>query len=80
MKKYTLEDNKKITADDEPIDVSDMNFFDDLEYDSWNLFLQYCAALGIEVENKDEPDWATAKGIQDKILDILIGTGVKFKF
>lgn len=63
------------------IDVSKLGFFDGLEYDSWNLFLQYCAAFGIKiVGDRDEPDWHTAKQIQDKIIEILTEAGVEFKF
>lgn len=79
-KEYTLSDGKRIFAEDTAIDVSDMNFFDDLEYDSWDLFLKYCDAIGIEVNDKEEPDWYTAKEIQDKVLDVIMETGIKLKF
>ncbi len=62
-KEYTLSDGKRIFADDKAIDVSDLNFFDKLEYDSWDLFLKYCDAIGIEVNDRKEPDWCSAKEI-----------------
>lgn len=79
-KEYSLPDGKRIFADDSVIDVSDMNFFDELEYDSWDLFLKYCDAIGIEVNDRDEPDWYTAKTIQDKVLDVIMESGIKLKF
>lgn len=79
-KEYTLSDGKRIFADDMEIDVSDLNFFDQLEYDSWDLFLKYCDAIGIEVNDREEPDWYTAKDIQDKVLDVILEAGIKLKF
>lgn len=79
-KEYTLSDGKRMFAADTAIDVSDMNFFDNLEYDSWDLFLNYCDALGIEVDDREEPDWCTAKNIQDKVLDLIMESGIKLKF
>lgn len=79
-KEYTLSDGKRIFVDDSVIDVSDMNFFDNLECDSWDLFLKYCDAIGIEVNDRDEPDWYTAKTIQDKVLDVIMESGIKLKF
>ena len=78
--KPLIGDEKLITPSSEIIDVSRLGFFDELEYDSWNLFLQYCDAFGIEVEERDEPDWYIAKQIQDKIIELLIESGIKFKF
>lgn len=79
-KEYELSDGKRIIADDTEIDVSNLNFFDELEYDSWDLFLNYCDAIGIEVNDRDEPDWYTAKTIQDKVLDLIMESGIKLKF
>lgn len=79
-KEFKLADGKVILADDAEIDVSHMNFFDELEYESWDLFLKYCDAIGIEVEDRDEPDWYTAKSIQDKVLDVIMESGIKLKF
>lgn len=76
-KEYTLADGKRIFTDDTEIDVSDMNFFDELEYDSWDLFLKYCDSIGIEVNDREEPDWFTAKSIQDKVLDVIMESGIK---
>lgn len=78
-KEYTLSDGKRIFADDSEIDVSDMNFFDKLEYDSWDLFLKYCNAIGIEVNDREEPDWCSAKEIQAKVLDVIMESGIRLK-
>lgn len=79
-KEYTLSDGKRIVADDSVIDVSDMNFFDELVYDSWNLFLQYCDAIGIEVNDREEPDWDTALRVQDQILNLIVESGISLNF
>ncbi len=78
-KEYTLSDGKRIFADDSEIDVSDMNFFDKLEYDSWDLFLKYCNAIGIEVNDREEPDWCSTKEIQAKVLDVIMESGIRLK-
>lgn len=79
-KEYTLSDGKRIFADDSVIDVSDMNFFDNLECDSWDLFLKYCDAIGIEVNDRENPDWDTALRIQDRVLDVIMESGIKLNF
>ncbi len=79
-KEFEIGDGRKIFAEDTEIDVSDLNFFDELEYDSWDLFLKYCDAMGIEVSDRDEPDWYTAKTIQDKVLDVIMESGIKLNF
>lgn len=56
-----------------------LGFFDELEEDCWGLFVKYCDCLGIELENRDEIDWYTAKGIQDKIIDVFIEAGINIK-
>lgn len=80
QKEYTLSDGKRIFADDSVIDVSDMNFFDELVYDSWNLFLNYCDAIGIEVKDREEPDWDTALRVQDQILNLIVESGISLNF
>ncbi len=42
--------------------------------------MQYCDAIGIEVNDREEPDWYTAKEIQDKVLDVIMESGIKLKF
>ena len=79
-KEFEIGDGRKVFAEDTVIDVSDMNFFDELEYDSWDLFLKYCDSMGIEVSDRDEPDWDTAKTIQDKVLDVIMESGIKLNF
>lgn len=79
-KEFEIDDGRKVFAEDTEIDVSDMNFFDELEYDSWDLFLKYCDAMSIEVSDRDEPDWDTAKTIQDNVLDVIMESGIKLNF
>lgn len=73
-----LLDGKKILAP-EVVDVSELTTFDEMEYRLWNTIEEYMALFGIRTED-DEPDWATVKGVQDKLLDILQQCGVQFKF
>lgn len=64
----------------EEIDVSAPGIFDGLEYSLWETIKEYLELFGIQLENGNEPDWATVKAVQDKLLDILKDCGVKFKF
>lgn len=79
MKTITLMDGMKLSAPEEDINISDISFFDDLETECFNLFEQYCSKFGIE-KCDFGIDNATAKAIQDVILDILIDAGVNFNF
>lgn len=36
--------------------------------------------MGIEISDRDEPDWHTAKTIQDKVLDVIMEAGIKLNF
>ena len=78
MIKLELLDGKKIYVPKE-IDASDLNFFDEIEYDMWDLIQQYLAIFGIQIDN-DDPDWATVKEVQDTLIDILERCGVNFNW
>lgn len=77
-------DDCQIALSDEPIDCSNLGYFDELEYECWNLVKQYCAHFGIEIlpdENGEEPiNFYITKQLQDKILEGLQEAGVQFKF
>jgi hypothetical protein len=81
-KEYEIGDGTIVRAPEE-IDASHLNFFDDLEYECWELFKQYAHAFGIEIEGEgdsDSIDFYIAKQIQETILDIFQKDGIKIKF
>ena len=77
-------DDCRIVIPNEPIDCSKLGYFDELESDCWDLVKGYLAKLGIELlpnEEGEEPmsDYV-AKGVQDKVIELLQESGVEFKF
>lgn len=78
MRELPFGDESKIIVPDEPIDCSDEEFFDELDYDCWNFVRVYCSRLGIRV--KGEISFDIAKEIQNCIIEQLEKSGVKFKF
>ena len=77
-------DDCQIVIPKEPIDCSALGYFDELENDCWDLVKGYLAKFGIELlpnEDGEEPmsDYV-AKGVQDKIVELLQEAGVEFKF
>ena len=77
-------DDCQIVIPKEPIDCSKLGYFDELEGECWELVKGYLAKLGIELlpnEDGEEPmsDYV-AKGVQDKIVELLQESGVQFKF
>lgn len=73
-----LPDGKKISVP-EVIDASGLYYFDDMEYTLWHTIQEYFKLFGIKTED-NEPDFATVKFVQDKLLEILMDSGVNFKF
>ncbi len=77
-------DGCQIVIPNGEIDCSRLGYFDELEYDCWNLVKQYFAELGIEVlpdeDGEEAIDFYIAKEIQDRILEELQNAGVKLKF
>lgn len=73
----TLPDGKKIKAP-EVVEISALGALDELEYSLWHTIGEYLALFGIRTED-DEPDFATVKAVQDKLLDVLESAGVNFK-
>lgn len=72
-----LPDGKKIVAP-EVVDISASGTLDELEYSLWHTIEEYFALFGIRTED-DQPDFATVKAVQDKLLDVLTYAGVNFK-
>lgn len=63
------------------VDISDMNYFDELEYDCFELIKKYAAKFGYEVEglkSENDIDFYAAKEVQDKIIDLFKEAGVLF--
>ncbi len=84
MEKKEFEFGGDVTVISGPseVDISNMNFFDDLEYECWNLIKQYAGAFGFEVKNLDEDeddiDFYAAKSVQDKIIELFEEAGITF--
>lgn len=60
------------------VDISALGCLDEMEYELWNVIQEYMTLFGIRTED-DEPDWATVKAVQDKIIDVFAEAGVNFK-
>lgn len=77
-------DECQIVIPEQPIDCSRLGYFDELEYECWDLVKRYCEHLGIEILPNEDGEEAIsfdiAKGIQDKIIEELQQAGVEFKF
>lgn len=73
-----LADGKKVTAPT-VVDISSLGCLDELEYEMWHTIESYLVLFGIRTED-DEPDWATVKAVQDRLIEVLQEAGVKFEF
>ena len=73
----TLPDGKKIEAP-VVVDISELGALDELEYGMWCMIEEYLLLFGIGMED-DEPDWATVKAVQDRLIEVLKEAGVAFK-
>lgn len=64
------------------ISINDMGFFDEIEYDCYELFKKYCGLFGFEINDVDESgiDFYIAKSIQDKILELFESAGIKINY
>lgn len=79
MKTVPFGDECEIQIPEKPIDCSKMGFFDELEYDCWDLIKKYCERFGIEIKSGDI-SFDIAKGIQDHIIGQFQRAGVVFSF
>lgn len=78
MKTLELADGKKIVAP-EVVDIPSIKNFGEMGYELWNVIRKYLTLFGIQVEEGENPDWATVKEVQDKIMQVLQEAGVNFK-
>jgi len=63
MKNLELVDGKKINVPDE-VDITKVGYFDEMEYELWDIIKNYLALFGIKLEEPDdEPDWYTVKSV-----------------
>ena len=77
-------DDCQIVIPKEPIDCSKLGYFDELESDCWDLVKGYLEKLGIELLPNEDGEEAmsdyVAKGVQDKVIELLQEAGAEFKF
>lgn len=59
-----------------------MNTFDQLEYDCWNLIKKYAEHFGLEIKHvnndKDDIDFSLAKELQETVLQLFEDAGIEF--
>ena len=83
-KELNFGDETKIIVPENPIDCSSLGFFDNLEYDCWELIKKYAELFGIQIVYEDDDDknisFDIAKEIQENIINMFEEAGVKFKF
>lgn len=79
MKTVPFGDECAIQIPEKPIDCTKMGFFDELEYDCWDLIKKYCERFGIEIKSGDI-SFDISKGIQDNIIGQFQRAGVIFSF
>ena len=72
-------DECEISIPSTPIDCTKLGYFDELEYDCWDLVKKYCDKFGIEMKS-GEISFDIAKGIQDHIIEQFQNAGVEFNF
>lgn len=77
-------DNCKIVLPDERIDCAELGYFDELEYDCWELIEKYADKFGIKIISDDPRDirnsFDISKGVQDWILNRFEEAGVQFRY
>ena len=59
-----------------------MTFFDDLEYETWELMKKYFDKLSIRLidfSSNAEPDWASVAVVRDAIIKTIEDAGVKIR-
>lgn len=77
-------DDCEITKPSGAIDASDLNFFDDLEYDCMELVGKYANAFGLQIRSVDSDEtpisFDIAKEVQGKIFEIFENYGIAINF
>lgn len=72
-------DFREVRRKSNVIDVSKLGFFDELEYEVWDVVLKYMKKFNIEIDD-NEIDFYTAKEIQECILKQFTYAGFEFKY
>lgn len=82
-----LGDDVYFNVPSEPVDCSHMNFFDEIEYDCFELIKKYASLFKIKLYNsngepieKDDISFDLAKDVQECVLNMFVRAGIKFKF
>lgn len=79
-----LGDECEITKPNGIIDASDLNFFDDLEYDCMELVGKYANAFGLQIRSTDSDEtpisFDIAKEVQGTILQIFENNGIEINY
>ena len=52
-----------------------LNIFDSLEYDCWELIKKYTEQFGIELGNEDGIDFYASKAVQDVVIGLFVEAG-----
>lgn len=77
-------DNCKVVLPDEPINCAELGYFDELEYDCWELIEKYADRFGIKIISEDPRDirnsFDISKGVQEWILNRFEEAGIKFRY
>lgn len=77
-------DECEITKPNGIIDASDLNFFDDLEYDCMELVGKYANAFGLQIRSTDSEEtpisFDIAKEVQGTILQIFENYGIDINY
>lgn len=65
------------TAESKEI-IKNLNTFDSLEYECWDLIKKYGEHFGIKITAEDDIDFLAAKTVQDSILNLFTEAGFVF--
>lgn len=69
-------DTATATSSTDEIKIN-LNTFDGLEYDCWELILKYADMFGIQIDAEDEIDFYAAKEVQESIIKLFTESGFK---
>ena len=64
------------------LEIKTVTFFDDLEYETWELMKKYFDKLSIRLidfSSNAEPDWASVAVVRDAIIKTIEDAGVKIR-
>ena len=81
-KSFIIGDGTKVVSPP-VVDASKLGFFDELEYECWKLFQQYCKKMNITIVDAsfgNDIDFFIAKEIQEKVLSIFEKDGITINY